>query len=94
MSWRHAVVLLCTAAVLLYAATDLPAWGDAGAPPARHLSPRYIEDAYRHTHAPNMVTAVIGDYRSSDTLYELAVIFTAGLACALILAERRREDER
>lgn len=34
---------------------------------------------------PNFVTAVLADYRGYDTLGETTVIFTAGLACLLIL---------
>ncbi len=40
-------------------------------------------------HSPNLVTAVLADYRGYDTLFETAVIFTAGLGVILLL--RRRE---
>lgn len=92
MKWTAAAILVFTAAVLFYAAADLPPWGDPHTPAADHVSPTYIEDAYADTHTPNMVTAVIADYRGYDTLFETAVIFTAGLACVLILAEVRRRD--
>ncbi len=59
--------------------------GDPAAPAALHVSPRYIEKAQEETGASNMVTAVLADYRSYDTLGEVVVIFTAGLACLLVL---------
>jgi len=34
------------------------------------------------------VTAVLADYRGYDTLGETIVIFTAGLACILIMVRR------
>jgi multicomponent Na+:H+ antiporter subunit B len=34
------------------------------------------------------VTAVLADYRGYDTLGETIVIFTAGLACILILMKK------
>ena len=37
------------------------------------------------TRTPNIVTAVLADYRGYDTLGETAVILTAGLAVMLIL---------
>jgi multicomponent Na+:H+ antiporter subunit B len=40
-----------------------------------------------------MVTAVLADYRSFDTLGEVAVIFTAAMAALLILRGRRRRSE-
>ncbi len=52
----------------------------------------YIRHAYEDTHTPNMVTVILADYRSYDTLGETTVIFAAGLACFLILRRRRPED--
>jgi multicomponent Na+:H+ antiporter subunit B len=37
------------------------------------------------TETPNIVTSVLADYRGYDTLGETIVIFTAGLACLLVL---------
>ncbi len=79
------VPLVAAGAVLFYAARDLPSMGDPAAPAALHVSPRYIEKAQEEAGAPNMVTAVLADYRSYDTLGEVVVIFTAGLACLLVL---------
>lgn len=79
--------LMCILAVgiLLYVGHDLPRVGDPNSPAATHVSPYYIEHSHHDTGAPNFVTAVLADYRGYDTLGETAVIFTAGLACLLIL---------
>ena len=82
------LALVPVAAVLFYVGQDLPAVGDVGSPPATHVSPRYIESGPGETGAPNMVTGVLADYRGYDTYGELMVIFTAGLACLLILSTR------
>ena len=37
------------------------------------------------TSVPNLVTAVLADYRSFDTMFETTVVFAAGLACFLLL---------
>lgn len=71
--------------LLFLAVHDFPAWGDPESPPSRHVSPRYLHEGYRETGAPNIVTAVLADYRGYDTLVETVVIFTAGLACWLLL---------
>lgn len=42
-------------------------------------------------HVPNTVTSLLAAYRGFDTMFETAVIFTAG--ASLILLLRRREDE-
>ena len=71
--------------LLLYAANDLPEFGDPNSPASVHISPTYIEQSFQDSHTPNIVTAVLMDYRSLDTMSETVVIFTAGIACALLL---------
>lgn len=83
--WRALVVLPIAAMLLLYGAADLPAFGDPSSPASTHISPIYIENSVAQTRTPNVVTAILMDYRSLDTLIETIVIFTAGIACALIL---------
>lgn len=84
------VVAAVTGAVLIYGALDMPRWGDPDSPPNRHVSPRYIEKSFAETEVPNMVTAVLVDYRGYDTLGETTVIFTGGVACLLILRRVKR----
>ena len=42
-------------------------------------------------HSPNTVTTFLAAYRGYDTMYETAVIFTAGMALVLLLRRRREE---
>jgi multicomponent Na+:H+ antiporter subunit B len=72
-------------ALLVYGTTDFPDWGDPSSPAATHLSPYYIQHSLHDTAVPNIVTAVLADYRGYDTMFETAVIFTAGLACLFLL---------
>jgi multicomponent Na+:H+ antiporter subunit B len=76
---------LLAVSVLFYVGSDLPPVGDPNSPASTHVSPYYIEHSHHETGAPNFVTAVLADYRGYDTLGETTVIFTAGLACLLIL---------
>ncbi len=77
--------------VLAYGTMDMPDWGDPDSPASRHVSPDYISDAVEKTATPNIVTAVLADYRGYDTLGETAVIFSAGMACILLLRRKRKE---
>lgn len=81
-----AVLLL--GGLLFLAIHEFPAWGDPASSPSLHVSPRYLRQGYQETGAPNIVTAVLADYRGYDTLIETVVIFTAGLACWLLLGRR------
>ena len=79
------VIAIAALTVLLYGIEDLPPWSDPDQPASAHVSPRYIEKAVEETGVPNIVTAVLADYRGYDTLFETAVIFTAGIAVLMIL---------
>ncbi|MBI2360547.1 MAG: DUF4040 domain-containing protein [Deltaproteobacteria bacterium] len=48
-------------------------------------------DDYFHGHVPNLVTSVIVNYRAYDTLFEVAVIFTAGVSLILLVGRRKSE---
>lgn len=101
MKYVQLLLIIGFTGVLLFAAMDLPQRGDpdnrmnqaesiTNTKVAGHY---YIENAYKDAHTPNMVTVVLGDYRSLDTLGEQTVIFTAGMICFLLLRRRRRDEE-
>lgn len=81
---------LVTGAILLYGTQDFAAWGDPESPPNRHVSPYYIQQAVPETHVPNIVTAVVADYRGYDTMFETVVIYCAGLVVVSVLRRTRR----
>ncbi len=87
------IVVCLTGGLLLYGTGDLPDWGDPNSPASVHLSNVYIEKAMEQTGAPNLVTAVLADYRGFDTMFETAVVFCAGLACFLLLRDYRPKKE-
>ena len=86
------VFVILSGGLLIYGTANMPAWGDPQSPANQYVSPRYIEEAMEKTRTPNIVTAVLADYRGYDTMGETTVIFTAAIACALIL--RRRSGGR
>ncbi len=83
------VTILMTTALLVYATVDMPGFGDPSSPASSHVSPVYIQEGYEKTATPNIVTVVLADYRSHDTLGETVVIFTAGIACMMLLRRRK-----
>ncbi|HPQ44932.1 MAG TPA: hypothetical protein PKZ42_11985 [Syntrophales bacterium] len=83
------IVSIIVGAFLIYGTIDMPDWGDPNSPPSVHVSPRYIKKTEEETATPNMVTSVLADYRGYDTLGETTVIFTAGMACILLLRRRK-----
>jgi multicomponent Na+:H+ antiporter subunit B len=79
------VFLASLASLLVWASEGLPDRADPQAPANQHVSPEYLIRAQEETGVPNVVTAVLADYRGYDTLGELIVIVTAGLGCVLVL---------
>jgi len=84
-------VVIFTGALLMYATVDMPDWADPNSPASTHVSPRYIEKGDEETHTPNMVTAVLADYRGYDTMGELMVVFVAGIGCLMLLRRRQHK---
>lgn len=83
-------VSLGTGAVLVWGTLVLPPFGTPDAAIHKHVAPRYIADTIKDTNVPNVVTSVLADYRSFDTLGETTVIFTAGIGVMLLLRKARR----
>jgi multicomponent Na+:H+ antiporter subunit B len=78
--------------ILLAAQNNFPGFADPSSPASLHLSPYFITKTLIDTAVPNMVTSVLADYRGFDTMFETAVIFTAGLAVIAILRRVRLAD--
>jgi len=79
------VLTIFLGGLLVYGSFEFPIWGDPLAPASTHVSPYYIENTLKDTSTPNIVTAVLADYRGYDTMFETVVIFTAGIACIFLL---------
>ncbi|MFZ7104893.1 MAG: hydrogen gas-evolving membrane-bound hydrogenase subunit E [Peptococcaceae bacterium] len=89
------LLIVLMGSAFFYSVIGLPHIGDGNSAPNTHVSPRYIEKSYEETASPNMVTAVLADYRGYDTLGETTVIFIAGIATVMILRSAvNRKDER
>jgi len=104
--WLPLAVVIITGMALVYGTLDIPGFGDPTAPANTHVAQYYINNALPETGVPNIVTAVLASYRGFDTLGEVAVIFTAGVAVLLLLggkpstpnsshniSKKREEDE-
>ncbi len=81
-----------TGIMLLFAVEDFPDWADPSSPASLHLSSHYITSTMEETSVPNIVTAILADYRSFDTMLETTVIFAAGVAVIAILRRSKRKD--
>lgn len=93
MKWLGIAAFCLFAAFLFYAESDMPAYGDPSAPADVHVSDEYIQRALEDTGTPNIVTAILADYRGYDTFGETTVIFTAGLVCYLLLVRSKKEND-
>ena len=99
--WLPLVVVFITGSALVYGTWDMPGFGAPGAPAQTHVARDYIDNALAETGVPNVVTAVLASYRGFDTLGEVVVVYTAGVAVMLLIGGRRsktaagrRDEER
>jgi len=90
------IAVFITGSLLIYGVSDFPRFGDARSPAnagveggAGSISEYYITKSYADTKVPNIVTSVLADYRSYDTMFETVVIFVAGMSIFAILRTLR-----
>ncbi len=89
-------ILGILAGLLMFTVADLPARGDLNAPAQQITNAAgtpvagayYIQNAYKDTKTPNMVCVVLADYRSTDTLGELIVVFAGAMSAFFVLRRR------
>lgn len=86
--WVVVPVIVGFVALMLFASVDLPDRGDPDAPAQTGLATEFLSRSLEETNTPNVVTAILADYRSLDTLGETLVILTAALAASLVLSRR------
>lgn len=89
------IILIAVALIGPFVLFDvMPTIGDPNSAPNTHVSDYYIENAISECNSPNMVTAVIVDYRAFDTLLETTVMFLAGVGVVLILSSSPEKKNR
>lgn len=91
------MLVTITGVLLIFGTFDIPGFGEPDAPAHEHVAPRYLKDSYDEIGIPNVVTSVLASYRGYDTMGEVAVIFTAGIAVISMLMLRtgnRRDDQQ
>lgn len=79
------LLVLVVGSALVFATEDLPAFASADAPIQQHVAPYYIEHMPEDIDIPNYVTAILGSYRSFDTMGEVGVVFIAGIGIVALL---------
>ncbi len=78
-------VSVVVGAALIWGTIGLPPFGVADAPMHQVVAPTYIQYSADHRMPPNIVTAVLADFRGFDTLGEVTVVFVAGIGVLLLL---------
>jgi multicomponent Na+:H+ antiporter subunit B len=84
------ILSVSVGAAIVWGTLGLPPFGAADTPIHQHVAPYYLQNSLAETHVPNVVTSILADYRSYDTLGETTVIFTAGIGVMLLLQGIRR----
>lgn len=89
------IILIAVVSVLTFQiATYLPTIGDHNTPANSYISQYFIENAVKDTHAYNIVTAVLADYRGFDTLFETCVMFLSGVTAMMVLSTKEKVKKK
>lgn len=83
-----ALVILLTASGAVVVGSFLPMIGNHNTPANAYVSNYYILNTETETGASSIVTAVLGDYRSFATLFEICALFISGIVTYFILSSK------
>lgn len=89
---RRFLILLISVvlgAILMLVVAEMPTFGDPDNPNRNIVMERYLNNGVTETGSQNVVTAIITDYRSYDTLGEVTVLFAAIAAVLTVLGRLR-----
>ena len=78
--------LIALTGFLIIAVTGLPEFGSVE---NRHVAVFYLEHGLALTGSPNIVNAVLWDFRGYDTLGEETVLFCAALGVFMIIRRKK-----
>lgn len=78
--------------VMVFASSDLPDRGTPDSAAHQGIASYFLANSLSDTKTPNVVTSLLADYRSADTLGETFVILTAALSATVVLARRLGDD--
>ena len=79
-------VLVVITGFLVIAVTGLPEFGSID---NRHVAAFYIEHGLTLTGSPNIVNAILWDFRGYDTLGEETILFCAALSVFMIIRRKK-----
>lgn len=82
------IIVILTGSGLMYGMLDMPSFGSNLSPVQLYLADTYVVMTPIKFQIPNMVTSILASYRGYDTLGEVTVIFTAGIAILILLGHR------
>lgn len=90
--WLALSLCLAVGGLLLVAASEWPSLGAADTPIQQHpITQHFLQQSQQDIGIPNTVASVLASYRGYDTLGEVTVVFTAGLAVLMLLLGVRKE---
>ena len=78
--------LLAMTGFLFIAVTGLPDFGNLD---NRHVAAFYLEQGLQGTGSPNIVNAILWDFRGYDTLGEETILFCSALSVFMIIRRKK-----
>ncbi|KAB3533568.1 hydrogen gas-evolving membrane-bound hydrogenase subunit E [Alkaliphilus serpentinus] len=88
------VVLAGLFVLLVSSILKMPSLGSVDNPSYNETATYYLENSVEEAHAPNVIAAIITDYRAFDTLGETTVLFTSIAAVISVLSINHQDKKK
>ena len=79
--------------VLIIGVLKMPTEAVINAPSYNEIVQHYLENGVAETNVPNIIAAILADYRGFDTLGETIVLFTSVVAVGSVLRSTMFDKE-
>lgn len=80
------IVLAGLLVLLITSVMEMPEIGSIDNPAYNEVTRYYVDNSIKDSNAPNIIAAIITDYRAFDTLGETTVLFTSIAAVISVLS--------
>lgn len=78
-------ICIIVSMLLVEGSKDFPDWADPYSAANKGISNYYLENSIKDTEVPNVVSALLADYRGFDTMLETSVVLIAAVAIIFII---------
>lgn len=86
------VLLITLAGIMIMSVSEMPGYGNTDVPSYNENTDFYLENATKQANSPNVVTAIVSDFRAVNTLGVIIVLFISIVVVKTVLYSNKPKE--